>query len=89
MLVELLTWGVTSVATSAFVEVLKKLLEGATEDYVKDFFKDTLKSGVERIQGDDPRKAVGKAYQEFLDCVHDQFVGEGMEEEDLMVLGEQ
>lgn len=82
MIEGLLAWGVTSVATSAFVEVLKKLLEGATEDYVKDFFKDTFKSGVERIQGDDLKKAVGKAYQEFLDCVHDQFVGKGMEEED-------
>jgi broad-specificity NMP kinase len=47
-------------------EQLLKLGQAAAEDYVKDFFKDSLRAGVARTRLDVTQKAVAIALKEFL-----------------------
>lgn len=64
----LATAGAVSVGQVVFEQVLK-LGQAAAEDYVKDFFKESLKTGVARTQPDVTKKAVASALQEFLAIV--------------------
>ncbi|MBD2328492.1 NACHT domain-containing protein [Alkalinema sp. FACHB-956] len=64
----LATAGAVGVGQLVFDQVLK-LGQAAAEDYVKDFFKDSLKAGVARTKPDVTKKAVASALQEFLAIV--------------------
>ncbi|OUC15796.1 MAG: hypothetical protein B0A82_04870 [Alkalinema sp. CACIAM 70d] len=64
----LATAGAVSVGQVVFEQVLK-LGQAAAEDYVKDFFKESLKTGVARTKPDVTKKAVASALQEFLAIV--------------------
>ncbi|MBD1834003.1 NACHT domain-containing protein [Cyanobacteria bacterium FACHB-472] len=65
----LAAWGVYTVTGFVFTEVLAPLAKGALEDYVKDFFKDSIKHFTGLFQKDTLQKAVGKALKEFLQLV--------------------
>jgi predicted NACHT family NTPase len=50
-------------------DILLKLGKEALEDYVKDFFKDCIKTGVQSAQPDILKKALGEALQQFLKLI--------------------
>ncbi|MEQ8465797.1 NACHT domain-containing protein [Coleofasciculus sp. E1-EBD-02] len=50
-------------------DILLKLGKEALEDYVKDFFKDCIKTGVQSAQPDVLKKALGEALQQFLKLI--------------------
>lgn len=64
--------GVSLLKDLVFKEVLLKLGKGALEDYVKDFFKDAIKGGVESAKAGVLKKALGEALQQFLKIVEDE-----------------
>ncbi len=66
------TLGVSLLKDLVFKEVLLKLGKGALEDYVKDFFKDCIKGGVESAKAGVLKKALGEALQQFLKIVEDE-----------------
>ena len=61
--------GVVILKDLVFKEVLLKLGKEALEDYVKDFFKDCIKQGVQSAKADVLKKALGEALQQFLRIV--------------------
>jgi len=65
-------FGISLLKDLVFQKVLLKLGKGALEDYVKDFFKDCLKGGVESAQPSVLKKALGEALQQFLKIVEDE-----------------
>jgi len=66
------TLGVSLLKDLVFKDVLLKLGKGALEDYVKDFFKDCIKGGVESAQPSVLKKALVEACQQFLKIVEDE-----------------
>ncbi len=62
----LVLWGVQNFAGFIFKEVVGKLAKSALEDYVKDFFKDSIKDLVGLAKEKPLRVAFGKAITEFL-----------------------
>ncbi|MGQ4649781.1 HEAT repeat domain-containing protein [Lyngbya aestuarii] len=64
--------GVSLLKDLVFQEVLLKLGKDALEDYVKDFFKDCIKGGVESAKPNVLKKALGESLQQFLRIVQDQ-----------------
>jgi hypothetical protein len=53
--------GVSILKDLVLKEILLKLGKEALEDYVKDFFKDCIKEGVQLAQPDVLKKALGEA----------------------------
>ena len=64
--------GVSLLKDLVFKDVLLQLGKGALEDYVKDFFKDCIKGGVESAKPTVLKKALGEALQQFLKIVEDE-----------------
>ena len=64
--------GVVILKDLVFKEVLLKLGKEALEDYVKDFFKNCIKEGVQSAKADVLKKALGEALQQFLRIVQDE-----------------
>ncbi|MBD1901711.1 HEAT repeat domain-containing protein [Trichocoleus sp. DQ-A3] len=79
----LVVWGVHTVAGFVFTEVLVPLAKGALEDYVKDFFKDSIKDFTGLSQKDTLQKAAGKALKEFLQLVQQELESADLSEERL------
>ncbi|MFE1744913.1 NACHT domain-containing protein, partial [Coleofasciculus sp. H7-2] len=79
----LLVWGVYTVAGFVFTEVLAPLARGVLEDYVKDFFKDSIKDFTGLFQKDTLQKAAGKALKEFLQLVQQELESADLSEEQL------
>jgi predicted NACHT family NTPase len=79
----LLVWGVHTVAGFVFTEVLAPLAKGALDDYVKDFFKDSIKDFTGLFQKDTLQKAGGKALKEFLQLVQQELESADLSEERL------
>jgi len=57
-------------------DILLKLGKEALEDYVKDFFKDCIKTGVQSAQPDILKKALGEALQQLLKLIEDELLVE-------------
>ena len=57
-------------------DILLKLGKESLEDYVKDFFKDCIKTGVQSAQPDILKKALGEALQQFLQLIEDELLVE-------------
>jgi predicted NACHT family NTPase len=68
----LAVWGVYTVAGFVFTEVLAPLAKSALEDYVKDFFKDSIKDFTGLFQKHTLQTVVGKALKEFLQLVQQE-----------------
>jgi predicted NACHT family NTPase len=66
--------GVSILKDLVLKEILLKLGKEALEDYVKDFFKDCIKEGVQLAQPDVLKKALGEALQQFLKLVEDELL---------------
>jgi len=64
--------GVLLLKDLVFKDVLLELGKGALEDYVKDFFKDCIKGGIESAKPRVLQKALGEALQQFLKIVEDE-----------------
>ncbi|NES00011.1 MAG: NACHT domain-containing protein, partial [Symploca sp. SIO1B1] len=64
--------GVSLLKDLLFKDILLELGKGALEDYVKDFFKDCIKGGVESAKAGVLKKSVGEALQQFLKIVEDE-----------------
>ncbi|REJ39039.1 MAG: tetratricopeptide repeat protein [Microcystis flos-aquae TF09] len=86
----LVLWGAKQLAGFAFGAVLENLgtvlgdlTKGAGEDFVKDFFKDSLKSGIRRFQKDALAVVMGKAIAQFLYLVQQELEASGMRKADL------
>ncbi|MBD2537384.1 NACHT domain-containing protein [Coleofasciculus sp. FACHB-SPT36] len=79
----LVVWGVHTVAGFVFTEVLAPLAKGALDDYVKDFFKDSIKDFTGLFQKDTLQKAAGKALKEFLQLVQQELEDAELSEEQL------
>jgi predicted NACHT family NTPase len=79
----LAVWGVYTVAGFVFTEVLAPLAKGALEDYVKDFFKDSIKDFTGLFQKDTLPTVVGKALKEFLQLVQQELEDADVSEEQL------
>ena len=79
----LVVWGVNTVAGFVFTEVLAPLAKGALDDYVKDFFKDSIKDFTGLFQKDTLQKAGGKALKEFLQLVQQELEDAELSEEQL------
>ncbi|MBD2740254.1 NACHT domain-containing protein [Coleofasciculus sp. FACHB-1120] len=79
----LLVWGVNTVAGFVFTEVLAPLAKGALDDYVKDFFKDSIKDFTGLFQKDILQTVVGKALKEFLQLVQQELEDAEISEEQL------
>ncbi|NET56533.1 MAG: NACHT domain-containing protein, partial [Symploca sp. SIO2E6] len=65
-------WGISLQTALVFKDVLLGLGKGALEDYVKDFFKDCLKGGVESAKAGVLKKALGEALQQFLQIIEEE-----------------
>ncbi len=65
----LVLWGVTQVFGFAFKNVLVKLATAALEDYVKDFFKGSIKDLVDLAKEKPLKVTFGQALKEFLGLV--------------------
>lgn len=83
-------WGAQQLAGFAFGAVLENLgtvlgdlTKGAGEDFVKDFFKDSLKSGIGRFQKDRLAVVMGKAIAQFLYLVQQELEASGIRKADL------
>ncbi|HEY9650830.1 MAG TPA: NACHT domain-containing protein [Coleofasciculaceae cyanobacterium] len=68
----LILWGVTQVLGFAFKDVLVKLATAALEDYVKDFFKGSIKNLVDLAKEKPLKVALGQALKEFLGLVQQE-----------------
>ncbi len=68
----LAVWGVYTVAGFVFKDVLTPLAKGALEDYVKDFFKDSIKEFTGLLDKNTLQTAVGKALKEFLQLMQQE-----------------
>jgi predicted NACHT family NTPase len=66
--------GVSILKDLVLKEILLKLGKEALEDYVKDFFKDCIKEGVQLAQPDVLKKALGEALQQFLKLIEDELL---------------
>ncbi|NEQ69958.1 MAG: NACHT domain-containing protein [Symploca sp. SIO2D2] len=64
--------GVLLLKDLVFKDILLELGKGALEDYVKDFFKDCIKGGIESAKPRVLQKALGEALQQFLNIVQDE-----------------
>ncbi len=79
----LIVWGVANVFGFAFKKVLLKLAQGALEDYVKDFFKESIKSLVDLAKEKPVKQAFGQAQAEFLQLVQQELEDAGLEQEEI------
>ena len=68
--------GVSILKDLLLKDILLKLGKEALEDYVKDFFKDSIKAGVQSAQPDILKKALGEALQQFLKLIEDELLFE-------------
>jgi len=68
----LLIWGATNLAGFIFREVLGKLAQETLEDYVKDFFKASIKDLVGSLQEQTLIIAFGKGITQFLYIVQEE-----------------
>ncbi len=66
--------GVSILKDLVLKDILLKLGEEALKDYVKDFFKDCIKEGVQLAQPSVLKKAIGEALQQFLKLVQDELM---------------
>jgi hypothetical protein len=64
-------------------KVLGDLTKEAGQDFVKDFFKDSIKSGIGRFQKDSLAVAMGKAIAQFLYLVQQELEAAGIRKLDL------
>lgn len=62
----LLVWGATSFAGFIFKEVIGKIAQGALEDYVKDFFKGSIKDLVGLLEEKPLTVAFGQGITQLL-----------------------
>lgn len=81
----LAVWGVYTVAGFVFKDVLAPLAKGALEDYVKDFFKDSIKDFRGLFERDTLQKVVGKALKEFLQLVQQELEDADLSEAELQL----
>ncbi len=79
----LAVWGVSTAVGFVFKEVLVPLAKGALEDYVKDFFKDSIKDCAGLFEKDTLKEVVGKALKEFLQLVQQELERADLSEEEL------
>jgi len=68
----LVAWGATNLVGFIFREVLVKLGQSALEDYVKDFFKASIKDLVGLAKEEPLKVAFGKGITEFLYIVQEE-----------------
>ncbi|MFP4578675.1 MAG: NACHT domain-containing protein, partial [Coleofasciculus sp.] len=68
--------GVSILKDLLLKDILLKLGREALEDYVKDFFKDCIKTGVQSAQPDVLKKALGEALQQLLKLIEDELLFE-------------
>lgn len=68
----LVLWGVKSFAGFIFQEVVGKLAQSALEDYVKDFFKASIKDLVGLFQEEPLKVAFGQGITQFLYIVQEE-----------------
>ncbi|MFW5666471.1 MAG: NTPase, partial [Coleofasciculus sp.] len=68
--------GVSILKDLLLKDILLKLGREALEDYVKDFFKDCIKAGVQSAQPDVLKKALGEALQQLLKLIEDELLFE-------------
>ncbi|MEQ9626407.1 HEAT repeat domain-containing protein [Coleofasciculus chthonoplastes] len=66
--------GVSILKDLLLKDILLKLGNEALEDYVKDFFKDCINTGVQSAQTDVLKKALGEALQQFLKLIEDELL---------------
>lgn len=83
-------WGMQQLAGFAFKPVLESigkvlgdLTKEAGADFVKDFFKDSLKAGSERFQKDALAIAMGKAIAQFLYIFQQELEASGVRKADI------
>ena len=62
-------WLLAEGASFVFTEIIGTLAKGAIEDYVKDCFKDIIKSGTSKFQKNALENAAGQAIVEFLTLI--------------------
>lgn len=79
----LVLWGATNLAGFIFKQVLLKLAQSALEDYVKDFFKASIKDLVGLAKEEPLKVAFGKGITEFLYIVQGEL--EDAEEDDAQI----
>ena len=68
----LLAWLAAEGAKFVFTEIIGTLAKGAIEDYVKDCFKDIIKSGTSKFQKNALENAAGQAIVEFLTLIRSE-----------------
>jgi len=84
MVVEWLTvWGVSTVTGFVFKDVLAPLAKSTLEDYVKDFFKGSIKDFTLALEQDTLKKFLGKALKEFLLLVQQELKNADLSEEEI------
>jgi predicted NACHT family NTPase len=79
----LVAWGATNLVGFIFQEVLVKLGQSALEDYVKDFFKASIKDLVVLAKEEPLKVAFGKGITEFLYIVQEEL--EDTEDDDAQI----
>jgi hypothetical protein len=79
----LVWWGAKNLAGFIFQEVLLKLAQSALEDYVKDFFKASIKDLVGLAKEEPLKVAFGKGITEFLYIVQGEL--EDAEDDDAQI----
>jgi predicted NACHT family NTPase len=65
-------WLLAEGASFVFTEIIGTLAKGAIEDYVKDSFKDIIKSGTNKFQKNALENAAGQAIVEFLTLIRNE-----------------
>ena len=75
----LVTWGASQAVGLLAKEVIGELAKGAAEDYVKDFFKEHIYDGIDRIKNGKPLgRATAQAIKYFLDLGNQELENAGL-----------